>query len=687
MKKWNKDLFTYAAFLATAIALTWLLPDKGKFKYDYQKGQPWMYETLSAPFDFPILKSEDELRREREALSANVRLYFVFKNQVAAEQLRNLTQQVRPSSDSMLLFEQVLKIVDDIYQRGVISLEHREHAPSNGIVTLVQGRESSDRPISEIFDTATAEAWLTRMLAPIVGSGREQLLMNQWRLRDYIVPNLQYDDKTTMAVQGGRLSDIAPAKGRIDIGQLIAAKGVVLDDETVQVLDSFRAEYHRAYGFSGNRILLQMGQFLAMLLCVVAIYILISFIWPIILTNRSFLLYCLVQMPVMLLIAVLLGNIGAGGLYIIPFAVFALYTAAFFPSKMALPLYLISILPVALIAPHGIEWLFLNTAAGTVAVFVFHYWNRGWLQFFSAFIIFITYSVGYVAFRLIENGSFASIEWRFIQYFLWNALFIIAVYPVVYLLERLFGFVSESRLKELSDTTSPLLQLLSQKAPGTMQHALQVANMAETAARCIGANALLARVGALYHDIGKAVNSGYFIENQTGVINPHERLTPMESAKIIINHVDEGMALAKKYRLPPLVSDFIVTHHGQTQSAYFYRAYCNQGGDPASMGPFTYRGQLPSTKEHVIVMIADAVEASTRSLTDFSAGRISEMVERMVSERISDKQLSQADISIKEINSVKEIFTIRLQEIYHQRIAYPKAIIHSSTPRENTLIP
>ncbi|MDR2586122.1 MAG: HDIG domain-containing protein [Prevotellaceae bacterium] len=669
MKIKKIDSFTLAAFLATAMVLTILLPNKGKFTYDYQKGQPWMYETLLAPFDFPILKTEEEIRREREVLTANMRRYFVFKNQVEAEQLRNLTQQVRPSPDSLLLFEQVIQVMDKIYQRGIISLEQRGLIPTQGVVTLVQGMVSYDRPGSELFDTNSAEVWLVRMLTPIVGSGREQLLINKWQLSAFIAPNLQYDEKTTMAVQGSRLSDIAPTKGRMNMGELIVAKGAVLDEETVQILDSFKDEYDRSYGFSGNRNVLLLGHFLAMLLNVAALFVLISFVWPLIFTHRSFLLYCLLQMPVMLAVALLIGNLSSGGLYIIPFAVFALYTAAFFPSKIALTIYWVSLFPIAVIAPHGIEWLFLNAAAGAVAVFVFHYWNRGSLQFFSALIIFIAYTVGYISFRLIEAGSFASIGWRFIQYFLWNALFIIAVYPVVYLLEHIFGFVSESRLKDLSDPTTSLLQLLSQKAPGTMQHALQVANLAEAGARSIGANALLARVGALYHDIGKIANPMFFIENQTG-INPHEHLTPVESAKIVLSHVEEGMVFAKKYRLPFLVYDFILTHHGHTQTAYFYRTYCDQGGDPTAVHSFTYSGHLPRTKEEVIVMIADAVEASTRSLTDFSAERITEMVERMVSERLTGQQLSQSDISIKEINTIKEIFISRLQDIYHQRIAY-----------------
>ena len=672
MKTPYKNLFTGAAFVAMAVGLTLLLPNKGKFRYEYQKGQPWMYDNLSAPFDFPLLKSEEEVRREREAISTGVHPCFIFRNQIEVEQLHNLSRKVHPAPDSSALFEQVVKVMNDIYLRGIISRETPLQMPPDGVVTLVQGMESYERPVAELFDPVTAEAWLARMLTPMTGKGREQLLINRWGLREYLVPNLQYDEKTTLAIQYDKLSDIAPAKGRIYTGTLIAAKGVVLDDETVQILDSFKAEYNRAYGFSGNRIVMQLGQFIAMLLCALTLYILILFLAPDILKHKSFLLFNLLQMPVMLLTAILLGNLNAGGLYMIPFVLFALYTAAFFPPQIAFPFYLVGLLPIALMAPHGVEWFFLSASAGAVAVFVFNRWNRGWLQFLSAVILFLTYTAGYVAFRLIENGSFAAIDWRYLQYFCWNALLVIAGYPVVYLLEHLFGFVSESRLKELSDTTTPLLRLLSQRAPGTMQHALQVANMAEAAARKIGGNALLARVGALYHDIGKIAHPGYFIENQTGGVNPHQRLVPIESAKVIIAHVDEGMVLAKKYKLPRLVSDFIITHHGKTQSAYFYARYCDDGGDPACIDAFTYHGRLPQTKEQVIVMIADAVEASTRSLTNHAPDRISEMVERMVSERLSGEQLSQADISIKEINTVKRDLKIRLQEVYHQRVAYER---------------
>ncbi|MCL1974047.1 MAG: HDIG domain-containing protein [Bacteroidetes bacterium] len=667
---WNKKGAILLAFLGAAILLSLLLPTKGKFKYEYQKGEIWGYENVTAPFDFPILKSQEELKKEQEAMASHIRPYYVFMNQVEADRLRSLIQRIKPDADSVILFERVLAIMDEIYRKGIMNREEQEGMAPDGIVVLVDGMESFERPAWELFNPATAADYLAEMLGPVVGRGLSPLLMEQWSLSDYLAPNLRFDEKTTLSVQQNRLTDIAVAKGRVYSGQLLVARGAVLDDDAVQILDSFQAEYYRAYGFLGNRHLLQLGQLIAMLLCMAALYITLTFLYPASLTNKSYLGFILVQPPVMLLTAVLLGHINAGGLFMIPFPVFALYTAAFFPSRLALPLYWIGLLPITLMAPHGMEWLFLNAGAGAVAVFVFHFWNRGWMQFFSAFIVFICYTFGYIAFRLIENGSFVAMEWRFCRYFLGNALLIIAAYPVVYLWEHLFGFVSESRLKELSDTTTPLMQLFAQKAPGSMQHALQVANLADAAAREVGANALLARVGALYHDIGKMGKPAYFIENQRG-LNPHQELSPEESAKIIINHVDQGIELAKQYRVPPLVSDFIRSHHGTTMTAYFYRIFCDRGGDPAQTAPFCYRGKLPVSKEEAIVMMADVAEAGARSLTDYSPERLDEMIDRMVWERISGRQFDQANISMKEIVSVKEVLKKRLLEIYHQRIAYP----------------
>ena len=670
--KLSRNHINCIVFVLTAMLLTALLPDKGKFRYEYQKGQAWAYESLTAPIDFPLLKSEDELRQEQEELAKRAIPYFSLRNTVEAEQLRRLTQSITPAPDSTKYFRRFVEGVNESYRRGMIDTLQYAGLHKDGVLVVIQGKESKNWPVSEIFTPETAEAYIYRMFAESFGNAEAQNLMLRWQPERFLAPNLLFDANATMAAQGLQLADIALIKGRMQAGDLIVSAGETLTEEKVQILNSLKSEFNRTVGFMGNLYLLELGQFLLMLLCMSGLYIIIRRMYPELLRRYAFLSFILMLMPLVLAAAVFLGDITRGGLYMLPFAVAALYVAAFFPTRVAIVMYIFYLLPVALIAPHGVEWLIINIVAGIVGVYVFHYWYRGWMQFASALVVCASYVLGYIGFRLAETGSFAGINWGFLQYFVWNGLLIIAVYPIVHLMERFFGFVSVFRLKELGDTNRPLLQELSQKAPGTMQHVLQVASMAEAGAREIGAKALLCRIGALYHDIGKTLNPSFFVENQDKGVNPHLGLTPKESAAFILKHVDDGMALAKKHHLPKLISDFILSHHGKSPTLYFYNQYCNEGGDPACTEDFNYRGMLPETREQVIVMLADAVEASTRSLPDYSVEHISAMVDQIVDGRITDGQLAQAAISLKEINQLRELFKKHLQGVFHQRISYPE---------------
>ena len=311
--------------------------------------------------------------------------------------------------------------------------------------------------------------------------------------------------------------------------------------------------------------------------------------------------------------------------------------------------------------------------AGGVALVAFSFLNRGWHQFLNALIIFISLLLVYVAFRLLENINIEALDYNILLYLFLNALFVVAAYPLVFLLEKIFGLVSGSTLKDLADTNNTLLQELARKAPGTFQHSLQVANLAARAVTAIGGDYLLVRVGAMYHDIGKISNPQCFIENAAPGVNYHAGLSPMESAQEIIKHVEDGVEIAKKHNLPQIVIDFITSHHAKSQTMYFYNQYCNQGGDPDKIDEFTYNGTYPTSKEQVVVMMADAVEAASRSLKDYSAESISNLVDSITKQRLTeDSQLVQADISIKDINIVRAVFKKHLQEIYHARIAYPK---------------
>ena len=322
-------------------------------------------------------------------------------------------------------------------------------------------------------------------------------------------------------------------------------------------------------------------------------------------------------------------------------------------------------------ATDGVSLYFMNLVAGGVLILSYGKFNRGWLQFVNSLIVFAVLLILYVAFALISNAEL-SLDYRRVVLLFLNGLLVVACFPISLLFETVFGLLSRSRLFDLSDTNNALMQLLAQKAPGTFQHSLQVANLSESAARKIGADTLLVRVGALYHDIGKIENPQCFIENQAPGVNYHAGLTPKESAAEIIKHVDDGLAIARRYKLPESVTDFISTHHGKSKTLYFYNQYCNAGGDPDDIGDFTYHGDYPETKEQVIVMMADAVEASSRTLKDFSEKSISDLVDKIVDARLAGDQLSCADISIRDINIVTDSFKRNLVRVYHSRITYPE---------------
>jgi putative nucleotidyltransferase with HDIG domain len=363
-------------------------------------------------------------------------------------------------------------------------------------------------------------------------------------------------------------------------------------------------------------------------------------------------------------------RVDPGLFYMMPFLLIVFYQLAFFSRRMVFSVYFISLLPMLIMAPNGMELFVIYLVAGTVGILVFEYFNKGWLQFVTALILFVVMVTVWMAFRLVEGMT--SADYGTIIDIALCAVLSVAGYPLVYLFEKIFRLVSVSKLVDLSDTSNPLLRMLADKAPGTFQHSLQVMNLADAVARSVDANVPLIRTAALYHDVGKIMNPQCFTENETQGVKYHAELTAKESAHDIIKHVSDGVALAQKHRLPEIIIDFITTHHGTTPTAYFLNTYLNAGGDPEDVADFYYDGVKPTTKEHVILMFCDAVEAASRSLKEYSPENISALVDRIVDGKISDGQLVDADISLKEIVVIKDAMKTYLQQMYHSRVAYPK---------------
>ncbi len=679
-----KNKIVYIGLSVAFVIMLLCFPNEGKFKYDYHKGRPWLYETLTAPIDFPILKTHAELVEERDQAASKVIPYYNYDAGILNEQLRELSKR----SAEVLLNEDIEVVMTDVFKniyisgvmpdKNAASQSKKTSIDNTNYIIVQRGKRAVETPESEIYTQAKALRHIKSELSVNLPQYDADSLLTLLDVQRLIIPNLSYDQATTQLLHKEAVDYISPTKGMIYTGQLIVSQGETVTAEIEQLLDSYKAEHQLSMGYSGSMWKLVLGHALFIMVILSLLYVTIYFVDIDILKRSNQFCFILFMVTFAFVLTVVIRDISATSLFFTPFAVFVLYMMAFFHAKLVFPIYMILLMPLLFMAEHGVELYTLNLFAGAVTLVSFSYLYRGWLQFMNSLLIFVGLMLVHVAFELIEVGNLKELDYTIMLYLFLNALFVVAAYPLVFLLEKIFLLVSVATLKDLSDTNNPLLQELARKAPGTFQHSLQVANMAERAVAAIGGNARLVKVGAMYHDVGKLNNPQCFIENAAPGIDYHKELSPMESAKEIIKHVGAGVELAKKYHLHQVIIDFITSHHGHSQTGYFYTKYCNEDGDPARIDEFTYNGTLPTTKEQVVVMMADAVEAASRTLKDYSAESIAKLVDGILNQRISDSQLACADISIKEINIVKAIFKKHLGEIYHARIAYP----HRKNPKD-----
>ena len=658
------------------VILAVIFPRVGKFNYDYRKGSPWMYETLIAQFDFPILKTDAQIQAEKGALGSSVIPYFRYSETVVHDRTALIEKLDLGACNTFK--PQIINAFDRLYESGIISESGTEYLPEgktmDGNVIFVQkDRRAKKIPSSEVYTVREARDFLLLFLTEAEIGCNADSLCKAAGIYDLIKPNLLFDRQTTELVHDESVNYVSPTAGIVNAGQLIVSNGEIITAEIEQLLDSYKAEYESSLGYSGPRIWLWLGNIIIALGLVAVLYFSIYFTNYRIYDNPNTYTYLLVIFLLSTVMAMAVEKADPELLYMTPFTLIALYLVAFFKKRVVLPVYIISLLPLLVFSHNGVELFVMYLVAGVVTIFFAEIYNRGWKQFITAIIVFFVLLVIYLAFRLIDGISGFN-DYRIILYLFIGSFLSVAGYPLIYLFERLFMLVSNTRLTELTDTNNKLLRDLAHKAPGTFQHSLQVMNLADAAARSIDANVLLVRAGALYHDIGKMMNPQCFIENENLGVRYHDGLSPRESAVEIIRHVPDGMALADKYKLPDIVKEFIITHHGTTCTAYFYNKYINEGGDRNDADDFFYKGRKPTTKEQIIIMLCDTLEAASRSLKDYSAKSMSDLVERIVKSKMNDGQFEDADISLKELNIVKNVLKSYLQQVYHARIVYPKRL-------------
>jgi len=651
------------------------MPRTAKFNYDYKKGSAWPYETLVSQFDFPILKTEEQIQEERDAAGATVIPYYRFSEEVVSTAVRNVQGLEMGRYNS--LRSAVVSKLGDIYAKGIISdakvkLDKGYASVSEDVIYIQRNKRAARYPRSEVYKVSEAEDALVAQLARTYPSVNLDSLLRRSGVYDVIQPNLLFDKTMTELSHAESADYISPTSGYVYADQKIVSKGEVVTPEIAQMLDSYKAEYNKVFGYDGPRILLVLGDILLALALVVILYFCIFF------TNRDIFqepnryYYLLTVFSLTAVAAFLVERLAPTLAYLVPFPIVILYMMAFFKKRVVLPVYIVSLLPLLLFSGNGVELFFIFLCAGIVSMNTFRFFNRGWLQFVNALSIFGVELLVFFGFRLIDAGH--SLVWLNVLFLFVGSMLTVALYPVIYLFERIFNLVSSSKLVELSDTNNKLLQELSSKAPGTFQHSLQVMNMAEAAGRSVHANVPLLRAAALYHDIGKMRNPLCFIENSSLHTGPgyHDGKDPRESARDIIAHVSDGLQIARENNLPEQVQNFIETHHGTSFTAYFYNQYIQAGGSPDDVDDFYYKGRPPRTKEEVILMICDSVEAASRTLKEYTPESFDRFVDAIVAGKEQLGQFRDAEITICEMNTVKSVLKTYLQQLYHERIVYPR---------------
>ena len=653
----------YAPLILLFVLLVFMMPQASKFHYDYRKGSPWMYETLVAQFDFPILKTDAQLQQEKEKAGSSVIPYFR-TDQGARDKSVSMVSSVEsplfPGIGGVLS-----SALSDIYGKGIIgsdSFEATGNGPS-GMIYVQKDRRASKVPVTEVYTVETAVGKIYSHAVAAYPDRNVDSLFSAAGIHAMVLPDLVFDQQTTDLVHDESLDFISPTMGVVKTGQVVVSSGEIVTAEIEQLLDSYKAEYDESVGYNGPKTLLWLGNIFIAFFMVLVLFLAIYYCNYAIFEQYNKYLYRLMIFVLAFVASALTARTDPSLFYLMPFTLVSLYLLAFFSKRVVFSVYFISLLPMLVFAPNGMELFVMYLVAGAVGMLVFGFFNRGWLQFVTALIVFAVMTMVWGAFRLIEGPGGLSDYHTVINMFL-GSLMSVAGYPLVFLFEKIFKLVSTTKLVELSDTSNKLLRELADKAPGTFQHSLQVMNLADAAARSIGANVPLIRAGALYHDIGKIANPQCFTENENPGVHFHEGLTPKESAQEIIRHVSDGMAMAERNGLPQELKDFIISHHGTSNTGYFYTRYLNEGGDPDDVAEFFYKGVKPATKEQVILMICDAVEAASRSLKDYSAESVSGLVDRIIDGKSEAGKFTEADMFFREINTGKGVLKTYLQQTY-----------------------
>lgn len=667
-----RNLATKTVLVCITVAIiVWFLPRNEGRMYRYDVGKPWMYGSVIAKFDFPIYKTDEAIKHEQDSLLKHFQPYYSLNPLIEKKQVERFLHDYEQGINGLPkeYVGIVARQMQEIYQMGIINTNEYNNIfkDSTSMIRFVSGKNAKSLKVSSFYSTIAAyeHIFANEKLAA------QRAILSRCNLNNYIEANIVYDKEKSDAEKNDLLSSIPLASGMVMSGQKIIDRGEIVNDYTCRVLNSFDKEMKRRSSTQDEIMTTFIGQILFVLILVM------MFTSYLTLFRKDYfekprsitMLYTMITLFPILVSMMMKHNFFS--VYIIPFAMAAIFVRVFMDSRTAFITHVTMILICAAAVKYQYEFIIVQLASGLVAIYSLRELSKRSQIFITAILVTISSCIVYLALQLMQDNQVFNIDPSMYTYFIINGIFLLLSYPMMYLIEKMFGFISNVTLFELSNTNKGLLRNLSEIVPGTFQHSITVGNLAAEIANRIHANSLLVRTGALYHDIGKMTNPVFFTENQAGV-NPHDQLSNLESAQIIISHVTEGLKLAEKFNLPGIIKDFISTHHGTGLTKYFYINYCNEHPDEqVDKEMFQYPGPNPFTREQAILMMADTVEAASRSLNEYTEESISTLTNKLIDSQVADGFFRECPITFRDIALAKSVLIERLKSIYHTRISYP----------------
>ncbi len=671
----NAIIYKVLLFLIAVVSIVYLFPKGGQFKYDFSQGKPWLYDNLYAPFDFAIQKTNKEIEIETKEIQDNVKKYFVVDTEVKEDVLKDFAAKIEnldslSNSNNNLLNNTGEKIIKDVYKIGFIDDISVSKAKKTEIIILRKGNSIDDFSFSKLIKSIDILSFVNRNVQTLEAD-QQRIILSV--LSETLKPNVTYDKKYSEKELNEALKNISNAKGKVSKGELIISKGDIIEGKNLNVLKSYELASGSQTWTKSNYNWIIFGYTILVALALLMLLLFLEKYRVDIFKDNNKVTFIFFNIFLMIFVQTIVVKYNSEYLYVVPLSILPIVLKAFFDARLGLFTHVLTVLLLGFIVPNSFEFIYLNIIAGIVTILTVSELYKRASLFISIGQITLIYMITYFAFSILKEGNADSVNWLYFGLFAANGMLSFLAVFFIYFYEKLFGLVSDVTLLELSNTNSKLLRDLNEKAPGTFQHSMQVANLAEAAANEIGANSMLVRTGALYHDIGKMVNPMYFTENQSTGVNPHNDLEPRDSARIILDHVINGIELAKKHKLPDRIIDFIRTHHGTNVTYYFYKKEVENSEEEVSVDKksFQYQGPIPFSKETAILMMCDAAEAASKSLKKPTAQSIDILIDKIIEKQKNDNQFQNSDITFREIEKIKKIIKSKLMNIYHLRVEYP----------------